>query len=144
MNQLYIRNTLKRRLSPLNSEIGPFSKLNSLAFLNRSREHRSSKLADKIYGVYSILQTFGVALREPDYAIPVHTLCEEIAVSIILQQRSLIIFDFLRSHSRLPELPSWVPGMKNLFCRILCLDHTSNLSHPKQTQNAYSTPFRRL
>jgi hypothetical protein len=83
--------------------------MNSLSFLNRSRGHQSSELVDKIYGVYSILEILDVSMPEPDYTVPVHLLCEEITIAIILQQQSLVIFEFLRSHSRIPDLPSWVP-----------------------------------
>jgi hypothetical protein len=100
--------------------------------LNRSREHQSSKPIDKIYGVYSLLEKLGLSMPEPDYTIPVSMLCEEITVSLIQKEGVLHIFDCLRSHNRLPDLPSWVPDWTAPYLNGACVRRDIKFAKPRQ------------
>jgi hypothetical protein len=83
--------------------------LDLVDFLTYAREHRATKPEDKIYGVFSLLQHAGLSMPDPDYTVPVSTLCEQVTIATIFRRESLDIFDILLSHRRNFALPSWVP-----------------------------------
>lgn len=83
--------------------------LDPVDFLTYARDHNSTKPEDKIYGVFSLLQHVGLEMLDPDYTVPVAALCEQVTIAAIARRESLDVFDVLLSHTRRPDLPSWVP-----------------------------------
>jgi hypothetical protein len=81
----------------------------SVHCLNYWREHSSSKLADKMYVVYSLLQQLEISISDLENSLLVATICRQVTMATILQRKILDLLDVLLSQWRMPEPPSWVP-----------------------------------
>ena len=64
---------------------------------------------DKIYGLYAILQQYGIQLPLPDYDKPLAKLYEETTKTIMEHNHSLELLHFAFRPNKTPSLPSWVP-----------------------------------
>ncbi|MCJ1245159.1 hypothetical protein MMC30_002360 [Trapelia coarctata] len=64
---------------------------------------------DKIYGILGLSSSDQILPLAPDYRLPVHTVYEQIAEHIIVQNRSLDILKYVEHPKMIENLPSWVP-----------------------------------
>jgi hypothetical protein len=70
-----------------------------------------SEPRDKVYGLYAILQRYGIRLQPPNYDKPISTIYRETAESIIKHDCSLDLLYYISATRVLPDLPSWVPDV---------------------------------
>ena len=72
-----------------------------------------SEPRDKIYGLYAILQRYGIQLKKPDYEKSVSEIYRETAEAIIKHDSSLELLYYISTTRVLADLPSWVPDTLN-------------------------------
>jgi hypothetical protein len=69
----------------------------------------TAKSQDKVYGLYAILQQYGVKLPAPDYSKASSTIYHETARALIECDSSLELLYYATIQRVLRDLPSWVP-----------------------------------
>jgi hypothetical protein len=78
------------------------------------RSKLSTKPDDKVYGLYSILDSLQFSkLPKVDYNRPVHETYTEMAIAVINSEKSLDILYHTCVPQLIPHLPSWVPDWSN-------------------------------
>jgi hypothetical protein len=83
-----------------------------LGFLSTVVHHAATLPHDKVYGMYSFLRLLGLHLKEPNYHLPLNSLCEETTRSWLQAKRSLFIIILAvrpKTQNSTENLPSWVP-----------------------------------
>jgi hypothetical protein len=84
---------------------------------------------DKAYGIYTILQLFGITMTDPDYSKSVEKTFEELAFALMRDTRSLQMLRYVCTNGRKPGLPSWVPDWEGNHFISHELDATSAYTH---------------
>jgi len=66
-------------------------------------------LKDRVYGLYAILQQYGINLQQPDYNKSVQVIYTETARALIEHDSSLELLYYVSCQRIMAGLPSWVP-----------------------------------
>jgi hypothetical protein len=72
---------------------------------------QTTKSEDKVYGLYAILQQYGLKLPTPDYSKATSTIYHETARTLIEFDSSLELLYYATIERVLLDLPSWVPDL---------------------------------
>jgi hypothetical protein len=81
----------------------------AIALLSRSRSQASSNPQDKIYGLYDLLDYYGISIPKPSHKKLTETIFEEAMIAVIESCGLLSLLGEVCSPGRMKNLPSWIP-----------------------------------
>jgi hypothetical protein len=100
---------------PRQALANPERRLDMWDFIFRNRACLSTEPRDRVYGLYGMLQEFGLKLPQPSYLKATGEVYWEFTVAMCQHTASLDILTLVSSINADPSTPSWVPDYSEVF-----------------------------